>query len=69
MWMTVMEDLSSPRPGTDDLFFIASKDQSRIVPPPVENEIDRRIPLPVDLIILFAVGMMFTARAMRRKRS
>ena len=66
--MTAMEDISSPRPGTDDLFFVPGKDQSKLLPPPIENEIDRRIPLPVDLIILLAIGTILIVRRKKRKR-
>ncbi|HSE41931.1 MAG TPA: DUF2330 domain-containing protein [Acidobacteriota bacterium] len=68
LWLTALEDLSSPRPGTDDLFFAASKDQGRIVPPPIENEVDKRIPLPVDLIVL-VIGTVWLVRRRRRKLS
>jgi Uncharacterized protein conserved in bacteria (DUF2330) len=32
--LTAFEDFSSPRPGTDDLFFERDADQGKIVPPP-----------------------------------
>ena len=34
-WLTELEDRSSPRPGTDELFFAASKDQSAVTRPPM----------------------------------
>jgi hypothetical protein len=67
-WLTALEDISSPRPGTDDLYFAGSKNQSRIVPPPIENEVDKRIPIPVDLLVL-ALGTAWFLRRRRRKRS
>jgi len=57
MWLTVFEDDSSPRPGTDELYFAASKDQSSIVPPPIVITRDSRVPVPIDVFILF---LLFT---------
>ena len=51
--MTAFSDYSSPRPGTDDLYFSRAADQSRIVPPPIITTRDERLPLPLDLLILF----------------
>ena len=33
-WLTEFEDRSAPRPGTSDLFFSASADQSKLARPP-----------------------------------
>jgi hypothetical protein len=35
LWLTVFEDPSSPRPGTADVFFAPSQDQSTVKRPPV----------------------------------
>ena len=43
-WLTEFEDRSSPRQGTDEIFFSASADQSPIMRPPVQQL--PRIPLP-----------------------
>jgi len=51
-WLTVFEDSSSPRRGKHDVFFLPSKDQSRIVPPPVIITHDVRIRLPLDLLVV-----------------
>lgn len=66
VWMTTLEDQSSPRPGTDDLFFAAAKDQNRQVFAPIEVDVDKRIPLPIDLLILIALTV-FVIRRRRRK--
>lgn len=66
-WLTVFEDTSSPRPGTDDLFFAASENQDRIVPRPIEEEIDERIPIPVDLILVI-IGTWIAIRMILKKR-
>lgn len=66
VWMTTFEDQSSPRPGTDDLFFAVAKDQNRQVFAPIEVDVDKRIPLPIDLLILIALTV-FVIRRRRRK--
>lgn len=66
-WLTVFEDTSSQRPGTDDLFFSASETQDRIVPPPIHEEIDERIPVPVDLILLI-IGIWIAIRMILKRR-
>lgn len=68
-WMTTLEDQSSPRPGTDDLFFIPAKDQNRQVFAPIEIEVDKRIPLPIDLLILIALTIFLIKRRRRKLRT
>lgn len=68
-WLTVFEDASSPRPGTDDLFFAPSKDQTEIKPPPFINRHDTEIPLPVDVVALVAFGAWGIARHRTKKES
>ena len=50
-WMTTFEDYSAPRPGTDDVYFSRSTDQSPKLPPPVHYETDRRVSVPVEPIL------------------
>jgi Uncharacterized protein conserved in bacteria (DUF2330) len=69
VWMTTLEDESSPRPGTDDLFFVPAKDQSRQVFPPIEVKIDKRVPLPIDLLILIALTIFLIRRRRRKLRT
>lgn len=52
--LTVFEDASSPRPGTDDLFFSKSADQSDVKPPPIVYSKDVDIPIPLDVVGLVA---------------
>jgi hypothetical protein len=68
-WMTTLEDQSSPRPGTDDLFFIPAKDQNRQVFAPIEVEVDKRIPFPIDLLILIALTIFLIKRRRRKLRT
>lgn len=67
--LSAFEDFSSPRPGTDDLFFARSVDQARIVPPPiVVTTVDlKHVPLDVVLApVLAVVGFAFWRRRKNR---
>jgi hypothetical protein len=68
-WMTTFEDQSSPRPGTDDLFFGPAKDQNRQVFAPIDVEVDKRIPLPIDLLILIALTIFLVRRRRKKLRT
>jgi hypothetical protein len=55
-WLTVFDDHASPRPGTSDLFFSPSPQQSEVRRPPIIHYVDvERIP-PGEIIglVLFA---------------
>lgn len=72
LWMTVFEDASSPRPGTDDLYFSESVDQTPILTPPVVLTHNRRIPVPVDVILIIVavpIALIFLLRRRRRNVS
>lgn len=58
LWLTAFEDRSTPRPGTDDLYFAPSKTEGRVVLPPVVYTHDDRVPVPIDLAtaVLVLVG-------------
>ncbi len=66
-WLTVFEDTASPRPGTDDLFFSPSKDQTEIRPPPFVEHRDSEIPLPLDILAIVAVGAWRIKRRAAKK--
>lgn len=66
MWLTVFEDKSSPRPGTDEVYFAPSKQQSAVHPPPVIKTVGRAIPAPLDLILILIGGLILWARWKRR---
>ena len=60
LWMTVFEDRSDPRPGTDDVFFERSADTTPVIPSPIINEVDNRVGIPVELVgfgIMVAIGI------------
>jgi hypothetical protein len=67
-WLTVFDDKSSPRPGTDEVFFAPSADRAPVDVPPVVLTEARVIPIPLDLIALAALsvgGIVFALRARR----
>ena len=68
MWLSVFEDTSSPRPGTDDLYFAPDAQQEIVHFPPVVNTVYQRIPVPLDvlLVLLLLVGGMILV--MRKKK-
>jgi hypothetical protein len=59
--LTRFEDLSTPRPGTDDLFFASGADQSAYIPPPHVVEITEKTHVPADFVAipLLAIGLIF----------
>ena len=65
-WLTVFEDSSSPRPGTDDVFFSPSS---------VQDEVYRTVRVKVDLsgwtclgLVAIFVLLVPIVLAMRRRR-
>jgi hypothetical protein len=66
-WLTAYVDASSPRRGTDEVFFRESADRTPVLPPPVI--VDRRtiIPLPLELFFLgfVVVGAILVTRRQR----
>jgi hypothetical protein len=70
-WLTVFDDGSSPRPGSDDLFFYASDDQSTLQREPIIHYQIVYRPGPVDLCCLFTIAtpiiLLLLARRFRRR--
>ena len=66
LWLNAFEDLSSPRPGHDDLFFQRASQQSKQLPPPYVISHDRRIPIPLDLLLV--IGIAIAVMVVRRRR-
>lgn len=56
LWMTAMEDYSSPRPGTDEVFFASAKTQDAVLPPPILSYRDEQVWLPADMILFCLAG-------------
>lgn len=65
--LTTFEDDSSPRPGTDEVFFRRAADQSPLKPPPVYVDRPNTIPIPIDWIVLAGAAGAFLWRRRRRR--
>jgi hypothetical protein len=55
LWLTAFEDKSSPRPGVADLYFDPAAQQTVLVPIVYWPE-DRRVPIPVELVLVGAIA-------------
>lgn len=66
LWLTEFEDRSSPRPGTDDVYFSRSDDQTPIERPPVEHVEYTTFPDVCSLTIVAAVAAAFGVPVVRR---
>ncbi len=68
--LTEFIDTSSPRPATDELYFLPAADQSIVKPPPIVDEDSWQFPLPLDLIavvFLLAPTIYFWRKRARRR--
>jgi len=65
-WMTAFEDASSPRPGTDELFFAPAADKSPLIPEPIAWVTYHKLPLPIDLLVLPVLAGFLIVRWRRR---
>lgn len=68
LWLTSFEDTSSPRPGTDDVWFSRVDGAAEVVPAAVVHWVDQPVPIPVDLLALGGVGYAWWRRRARRRR-
>jgi hypothetical protein len=67
-WLTTFEDRSSPRPGTDDIYFAPATQQTSVVPSPVIETRVQHIRIPIEALVLLAgLGGFFWIKV-RRKR-
>ncbi len=70
-WLSHYVDRSSPRPGTDELYFSRDAEQSIVKPDPVKYEGETKvilIPLDVILPLVLLGGGYFWIRSRRRRR-
>jgi len=69
-FLTVFEDASTPRPGTDDVFFGPDADQSPVEVPTITVPVPNHIVIPVDLVIVGVImfaGLTLLVRRVMRK--
>jgi hypothetical protein len=66
VWLTAFDDESSPRPGTDELFFAPAAIRTPMIPVVVVNE-GERFPIPLDVVLgLGGAIVWFWSRRNRR---
>jgi hypothetical protein len=65
-WLSAFRDVSSPRPGVDDLFFTPAGSNEKVLPPPIVVRREAPIPLPLDVLVLLALGGVWWRRRSRR---
>lgn len=61
-------DRSSPRLGTDEVYFRPLDVQAELVPEPIEITVTRKVPVPIDAVLLVGTGVVLATRAVRRRR-
>ncbi|NUO50346.1 MAG: DUF2330 domain-containing protein [Polyangiaceae bacterium] len=69
-FLTVFDDTSNPRPGTDDVFFSVAKNPVTVTIPPTVVRRSNEITIPLDLVVLFGgmvAGVIFFIRRARRR--
>jgi hypothetical protein len=67
--LTSFEDVSSPRPATDEVYFRAASSQRPYAPPPEYVDAPREVPIPLDLLGLVGLGIVFVRRVRARARA
>ncbi len=68
-WLTHFVDVLSPRPGIDEVYFAPIASTTEVVPPPIVVPRERRVFVPVDLVVLAGAGLYFAIRAISRRRA
>ncbi|MBL0197902.1 MAG: DUF2330 domain-containing protein [Myxococcales bacterium] len=68
LFLSKFVDRSSPRPGTDEVFFRKLEVQSELVPDPIEITVARKVPMPIDVVLVFGGAALLVGRTVRRRR-
>jgi hypothetical protein len=58
LWLTEFEDRSSPRPGTDEVYFEPSPDQSTVARPPLVRYVDDPTPWLIGFVVALPVALL-----------
>lgn len=66
-WLHDFIDTSTPRPGTDDLFFRVAPSQAEVVPPLVVNTHRSTVYIPIDLAVILGLGALLVVRLGRKR--
>jgi hypothetical protein len=68
LFLSKFVDRSSPRPGTDEVYFRKLDVQAELVPEPIEITLARKVPLPIDVVLLVGGAAVLVGRMVRRRR-
>lgn len=66
--LSAFVDRSSPRPGTDEVYFRKAPVQDDLVPPPIEITLGKKVPVPIDVVLVLGGGLVLIGRAIRKRR-
>jgi hypothetical protein len=66
-WVTAFEDMSHPRPGTDEVFFSVAQDATPVSIPPIVVYEKRALFVPLDLIAAVGIAAALFIRGRRRR--
>ena len=67
-WVTIFDDTSSPRQGTNDLYFFKDDDQSEVLVSPVTHVLENSPYIPLDVVAFFllvGLGAIWLFRRLR----
>lgn len=68
-WLTTFDDRSSPRPGTDEVYFSSSLERAPVTPPPIVHVRTEEIPIPLDWVGLVALTAWVVWRRVRKAKA
>jgi len=68
-WLTTFDDRSSPRLGTDEVYFASSSDRSPVIPPAIVRTNTNEIPIPLDWVALIGFVLWVVWRRVRKART
>jgi len=67
-WLSTFDDRSSPRAGTDEVYFSTATDRAPVRPPPIVRVRHDTIPIPLDWIAVpTLLGVVLWRRARRTR--
>lgn len=67
-WLTTFDDRASPRPGSEEVYFDPSPEQTPIAPPPIIKYNDVWVPIDCALFVVVIVSMVAIAVLRRWRR-
>ncbi len=68
-WLTTFDDRSSPRPGTDEVYFSSAPDRSPVIPPAIVRTKIDEIPIPLDWVAMVGFVLWVVWRRVRKAKT